>query len=114
MRSASVGLTLTCASRLFLMEPCLNLAQEAQAIGRLHRFGQTEEVEVVRFLLKGTVDERVLAMRQKRLETPQQKRTLDAYLLGNSEAAPSASADAESETIVQRSLDIKTLSFLLE
>lgn len=43
MRSASVGLTLTAASRLFLMEPATSLASEQQAIGRLHRFGQSAQ-----------------------------------------------------------------------
>ena len=66
MRTASVGLTLTCASRLFLMEPLLRLADEQQAISRLHRFGQSRPLVVRRFALKGTVEEKLLFLHSGR------------------------------------------------
>ena len=62
MKTAAVGLTLTCASRLILLEPGLSVADEAQAIGRVHRFGQQRNVQVVKFALRATVEERILDM----------------------------------------------------
>ena len=37
---AAVGVTLTAANRVYLFEPCLDAATEAQAAGRVHRLGQ--------------------------------------------------------------------------
>lgn len=51
MKAAAVGLTLTCANRVILLEPGLNLADEAQAIGRVHRLGQERPCSVVRMAL---------------------------------------------------------------
>jgi SNF2 family DNA or RNA helicase len=46
VRAGAVGLTLTAANHVFLMEPCLNPALEKQAIGRVVRIGQKREVTV--------------------------------------------------------------------
>ena len=53
---AAVGLTLTCASRLYLFEPGVNLAAEQQAISRVHRFGQQRAVHVIKLVLDSTVE----------------------------------------------------------
>ena len=47
--TAAVGITLTAASRVYLMEPTLDPAQELQAAGRIHRLGQTRDVFIRRF-----------------------------------------------------------------
>ena len=60
IKTAAVGLTLTCASRLILLEPGIKLADEAQAIGRVHRFGQQRPVKVIKLALRSTVEERIL------------------------------------------------------
>lgn len=44
MRAGAVGINLTAANYIFLMEPCLNPALEDQAIGRSWRMGQTRQV----------------------------------------------------------------------
>ena len=62
VKAAAVGLTLTCASRLFLYEPGLNLAAEQQAIGRVHRFGQQRPVQVVKLALRSTLEMRILEL----------------------------------------------------
>ena len=46
-RTAAVGITLTAANRVYLFEPSLDPAQEVQAAGRIHRLGQTKEVNVL-------------------------------------------------------------------
>ncbi|RYP39262.1 hypothetical protein DL768_010727 [Monosporascus sp. mg162] len=52
----AVGLTLTAASRAYLMEPHWNPGQEEQALARIHRMGQTQEVTTIRFYIKGCVN----------------------------------------------------------
>ena len=48
----AVGINLTSASHVFIMEPCLNPALEEQAIGRSWRMGQQRSVVVKRFYTK--------------------------------------------------------------
>ena len=50
-RSGAQGLTLVEACHVFLLEPLLNLEQEAQAVNRIHRIGQTRESIVHRFVV---------------------------------------------------------------
>ncbi|GMM45273.1 DNA helicase [Pichia kluyveri] len=60
LKAGGVGLNLTVASRAFLMDPHWNNAIEFQAIDRLHRFGQLKNVEVIRFIMKDSIEERML------------------------------------------------------
>ena len=60
MRSGAVGINLTAASHVFLLEPALNPALEEQAIGRAWRMGQQREVKVLRFFVKGSVEEQIM------------------------------------------------------
>ena len=59
LRAGAVGITLTAADAVYLMEPCLDPATELQAAGRIHRLGQNREVTVHRYVLRGTVEESV-------------------------------------------------------
>ncbi|XVF28648.1 hypothetical protein REPUB_Repub15cG0048200 [Reevesia pubescens] len=59
LRAGGVGLNLTAASNVFLMDPWWNPAVEEQAIMRIHRIGQKRTVTVRRFIVKGTVEERM-------------------------------------------------------
>jgi hypothetical protein len=52
IRSGAVGINLTAANHVFLLEPCLNAALEEQAIGRAWRMGQGRKVMVKRFYVK--------------------------------------------------------------
>ena len=56
------GLNLIEASHVLLVEPILNPAQELQAIGRVHRIGQTKATTVHRFLIRSTIEERMHKM----------------------------------------------------
>ena len=60
--TAAVGITLTAASKVILMEPAMDPALEAQAAGRIHRLGQTKEVLIRRFAFSGTVEASILAL----------------------------------------------------
>ncbi|XP_022723142.1 DNA repair protein RAD5B [Durio zibethinus] len=68
LKAGGVGLNLTAASNVFLMDPWWNPAVEEQAIMRIHRIGQKRTVSVRRFIVKETVEERmqqVQARKQK-------------------------------------------------
>lgn len=71
MRSGAVGINLTAASHIFLLEPMLNPALEAQAIGRAWRMGQTRAVTVKKLYVKGTVEERIMDVMKTRSKAPQ-------------------------------------------
>ncbi|KAF3910931.1 hypothetical protein ABW20_dc0109639 [Dactylellina cionopaga] len=66
LKAGGVGLNLTEAKRVFMMDPWWSFAVESQAIDRIHRMGQTEEVVVHRFVVKGTVEERMVHKIQER------------------------------------------------
>lgn len=59
LRAGAAGLTLTAASRVFLLEPGLDPAIEQQAVARVHRIGQEREVVITRLLVQGSVEEQV-------------------------------------------------------
>ncbi|KAI8344677.1 SNF2 family N-terminal domain-containing protein [Chlamydoabsidia padenii] len=58
-RSHSSGLTLLEAKTVFIIEPVLNDSLEKQAIGRVHRIGQTEETSVFWYIVRDTIEERI-------------------------------------------------------
>ena len=61
-RAGNAGLTLTAASQLILCEPNLNSVVEEQAMGRVHRFGQTKRVTIYRVYMAGTIEEKVFKL----------------------------------------------------
>jgi len=56
----NVGLNLTCARRVFLVEPVVNHAFEVQAISRIDRLGQAHPTEVYCYFIADTVEENIL------------------------------------------------------
>lgn len=58
----SSGLNLLAASHIHILEPLLNTSLELQAIGRVHRIGQTRETNIWCYYVKDTVEERILAL----------------------------------------------------
>lgn len=56
MRSGSVGINLTSANYVFILEPALNPGLEVQAVGRAWRMGQQREVAVKKFFVKVRID----------------------------------------------------------
>ena len=66
LRAGGVGLNLTQAKRVFMMDPWWSFAVEAQAIDRVHRMGQDDEVKVYRFIVKDSVEERMLKVQDRK------------------------------------------------
>ena len=60
--SGANGLNLIEASHVLLIEPILNPAQELQAIGRVHRIGQTKATVIHRFIINSTIEDRIHKM----------------------------------------------------
>ncbi|OAP58266.1 hypothetical protein AYL99_07356 [Fonsecaea erecta] len=68
LRAGSLGLNLTAASRVVILEPFWNPFVEEQAIDRVHRLNQTQDVKVFKITIKGTVEERILELQEKKRE----------------------------------------------
>jgi DNA repair protein RAD5 len=66
LRAGGVGLNLTMAKRVYMMDPWWSFAVEAQAIDRVHRMGQVDEVRVCRFIVKESVEERMLKIQDRK------------------------------------------------
>ena len=64
--AGGLGLNLTAASKVYVMEPQFNPAAEAQAIDRVHRLGQTREVTTTRFIMGGSFEEKMLELQRKK------------------------------------------------
>ncbi|PKI83952.1 DNA helicase rad5 [Malassezia vespertilionis] len=92
LRAGGVGLNLTAANHVWLMDCWWNQSIEDQAVDRIHRIGQTRPVTVHRFLIEETIEDRVLAIQRR-------KKELVEHAL-----AQSASKDAPSEVMANLEL----------
>ena len=75
LKAGGLGLNLTAATYVFLLDPWWNPAVEAQAVDRTHRIGQARHVFAYRLIARGTVEEKVLELQSR-------KRGLAEALLG--------------------------------
>jgi hypothetical protein len=66
LKAGGAGLNLTAADTVIHYDPWWNPAAEAQASDRAHRIGQTKPVFVHKLICEGTIEERVVAMQQKK------------------------------------------------
>jgi SNF2 family DNA or RNA helicase len=66
LKAGGTGLTLTEADYVFVMDPWWNPAVEAQAVDRAHRIGQTKQVMVYRMVSEGTIEEKVMALKERK------------------------------------------------
>jgi superfamily II DNA or RNA helicase len=68
LKAGGTGLTLTEADYVFLLDPWWNPAVEAQAVDRAHRIGQDKPVNVYRLVSSNTIEEKVLALQDRKRE----------------------------------------------
>jgi len=68
LKAGGVGLTLTEADYVFVLDPWWNPAAEAQAVDRAHRIGQTRHVIVYRLVSDDTIEEKVMELKGRKAE----------------------------------------------
>uniref|UniRef100_A0A663M8K7 Helicase like transcription factor n=1 Tax=Athene cunicularia TaxID=194338 RepID=A0A663M8K7_ATHCN len=66
LKAGGVGLNLTAASRVFLMDPAWNPAAEDQCFDRCHRLGQKHDVVITKFIVKDSVEENMMKIQNKK------------------------------------------------
>jgi SNF2 family DNA or RNA helicase len=66
LKAGGTGLNLTAADYVYIMDPWWNPAVEQQAIDRTHRIGQTKNIFAYRFICKDSVEEKIVALKQKK------------------------------------------------
>ncbi|THG09022.1 hypothetical protein TEA_026927 [Camellia sinensis var. sinensis] len=66
LKASGAGINLTAASRVYLLEPWWNPAVEEQAMDRVHRIGQKEDVKIVRVIARNSIEERILELQEKK------------------------------------------------
>ena len=86
LKAGGVGLNLTGADTVILVDLWWNPAVESQAIGRAHRMGQEQKVEVYRLVTRGTIEEKIQ-------ELQEQKKNLVSEVLDGTESRASLSLD---------------------
>lgn len=94
LKAGGVALNLTVASHVFLMDPWWNPAVESQAQDRIHRIGQFKPIRSVRFVIKDTVEERILQLQDK-------KRLVFEGTVGDSPEAMSKLTEADLKFLFQ-------------
>ena len=91
LKAGGVGLNLTAADHVFLLDPWWNPAVENQAIDRTHRIGQKNRVIAYRLLMRNTIEEKVRILQE------QKQQMLD---------------DVLGEEAFSRSLEMKDIEYL--
>jgi superfamily II DNA or RNA helicase len=86
LKAGGLGLNLTAAEYVFLLDPWWNPAVEAQAIDRAHRIGQTRHVFAYRLLAADTVEEKIVELQQTKRELADAIVRADTGLLRNLKA----------------------------
>lgn len=68
LKAGGVGLNLTAADYVFILDPWWNPASEMQALNRAHRIGQENQVFVYRFISKDTIEEKIQKLQVRKRE----------------------------------------------
>lgn len=68
LKAGGVGLNLTAANYVLILDPWWNPYPEEQAIGRAHRIGQNNKVTVIRFISKDSIEEKIMRLQEKKME----------------------------------------------
>lgn len=77
LKAGGVGLNLTSADYIYILDPWWNPAAESQAISRAHRIGQSKNVFVYRFVTKGSIEEKIEILKERKLKLA------DEFINGN-------------------------------
>ncbi|KAL7919207.1 SNF2 family N-terminal domain-containing protein [Trichoderma austrokoningii] len=66
--AGGLGLNLTSANNVYVMEPQYNPAAEAQAVDRVHRLGQKRPVRTIRYIMRNSFEEKMLELQEKKMK----------------------------------------------
>jgi SNF2 family DNA or RNA helicase len=66
LKAGGVGLNLTAADYVFILDPWWNPASEMQALNRAHRIGQTKSVFVYRYITSNSIEEKIVRLQEKK------------------------------------------------
>ena len=66
LKAGGVGLNLTAADYVYIVDPWWNPAVEQQAIDRTHRIGQTKNIFAYRMICKDTVEDKILKLQERK------------------------------------------------
>jgi SNF2 family DNA or RNA helicase len=83
LKAGGQGLNLTAADYIYILDPWWNPAVEAQAVDRAHRIGQLRRVFAYRLIARDTVEEKILALQDKKRELAESIVRADAGVIGN-------------------------------
>jgi SNF2 family DNA or RNA helicase len=83
LKAGGVGLNLTAAEYVFLLDPWWNPAVEAQAVDRAHRIGQLNQVFAYRLIARDTVEEKVLELQKSKRDLASAIISADNSLIRN-------------------------------
>lgn len=83
LKAGGLGLNLTAAGYVFLLDPWWNPAAESQAVDRAHRIGQTQQVFAYRLITRDTVEEKVLELQKTKRDLAESIISADNSLLRN-------------------------------
>ena len=72
LKAGGTGLNLTAADMVIHYDPWWNLAAENQATDRTHRIGQTKQVSVFKLIAKGTIEENIVKLQERKKELAEQ------------------------------------------
>ena len=83
LKAGGVGLNLTGADVVIHYDPWWNLAVQNQATDRAHRIGQTKKVTVYKLIAKGTIEEKIQKLQEKKKDLAEQVIGGEAAQLGS-------------------------------
>ncbi|KAL9045077.1 MAG: hypothetical protein Q9214_001838 [Letrouitia sp. 1 TL-2023] len=89
-KAGGAGINLACANKVIIFDSSFNPQEDIQAENRAHRVGQTREVEVVRLVTRGTIEEQIYALGQTKL-------ALDDRIAGHDAAETEAENGQQAE-----------------
>ncbi len=87
LKAGGTGLNLTSAQAVIHFDPWWNISAQNQATDRAHRFGQTKQVDVYKLIIKDTIEEKILALQERK------KAMVDTFIEGSEGALDSLSLD---------------------
>jgi len=93
LKAGGVGLNLTAADTVIHYDPWWNPAVEDQATDRAHRIGQTRQVFVYKLVAEGSIEEKILALQEKKAE-------LAAGVLGEDASALTKFSEADLQALM--------------